>query len=34
VLATRGREVELPAGATVSTRLLEPVKVVVPLKGK
>ena len=31
VLATRGDEVELPAGTTVSTTLQEPLKVVVPI---
>jgi hypothetical protein len=30
VLATKGKEVELPAGTMLSTRLLEPVKVMVP----
>jgi hypothetical protein len=34
VLATKGHEVELPSGTRVSTRLLEAVKVEVPLKEK
>jgi hypothetical protein len=34
VLATKGREVELAAGTTLSTRLLEPVKVLVPIAQK
>jgi hypothetical protein len=34
VMATKGAEVELAAGTTVSTRLLEPVKVLVPITGK
>jgi hypothetical protein len=32
VLATKGKEVELPAGTTVSTRFLESVKVLVPIE--
>jgi hypothetical protein len=32
VLATKGKEVELPAGTTVSTRLTESVKVLVPME--
>jgi hypothetical protein len=32
VMATKGSEVELAAGTTVSTRLLEPVKVLVPIR--
>jgi hypothetical protein len=31
VLATKGKEVELPAGTLLSTRLLEPIKVLVPI---
>jgi hypothetical protein len=34
VLATKGREVELPAGTTVATRLREPLKVLVPVAAK
>jgi hypothetical protein len=34
VMATKGHEVELAAGTTVSTRLLEPVKVLVPIPQK
>jgi hypothetical protein len=32
VMATRGDEVEIPAGTTVRVTLQEPLKVVVPLK--
>ena len=34
VLATKGNEVQLAAGTTLSTRLLEPVKVEVPIAQK
>jgi hypothetical protein len=34
ILATRGREVELPEGTTVATRLREPLKVLVPVPPK
>ena len=32
VLATKGKEIELPAGTMLSTRFLEPVKVLVPIE--
>jgi hypothetical protein len=33
VLATRGKEVTIPAGATLRTRIQEPVSITVPVKG-
>ena len=34
VLATKGNEVQLAAGTTLTTRLLDPVKVQVPIAKK
>jgi hypothetical protein len=32
ILATKGKEVELPAGSMLTTKLVEPVKLLVPIK--